>query len=110
GDAAGARRAAEPVFRASRDIAAEARVIHAESYLIEGRHADAIEGYEIVVRDFAGTPQAESALFAMAQLESEHGRADDARATLRRYLTRYPRGRFAKEAADRLAGLPAPPR
>jgi hypothetical protein len=110
GDAAEARRAVEPVFRASREVAAEARAIHAESYLVEGRHADAIEGYEIVVHDFPGTPQAESALYAVAQLESEHGSRAAARATLRRYLDRYPRGRFAKEAAERLAGLDAPAR
>jgi ferric-dicitrate binding protein FerR (iron transport regulator) len=108
GRAGEARRIVEPLFRLGRDIAAEARAIHAESYLIEGRHADASAGYGVVVRDFPTTPQAESALYAIAQLESEHGRPADARATLQRYLARYPNGRFAKEATDRLARLSPP--
>jgi ferric-dicitrate binding protein FerR (iron transport regulator) len=103
GNAGEARRIVEPLFRLGRDVASEARAIYAESYLSEGRYEDAIAGYRIVVRDFPSTPQAESALFAIAQLEGEHGRPADARATLQRYLARYPQGRFAKEASDRLA-------
>jgi anti-sigma factor RsiW len=108
GNAAEARRLAQPLFRLERDVAAEARAIYAESFLIEGRHADAISAYQIVSRDFPSTPQAESALFAVAQLESEHDRPAEARATLQSYLRRYPNGRFAKEAADRLARLSPP--
>ena len=103
GSAGEARRLVEPLFRLGRDVAAEARAIYAESYLSEGRYEDAVAGYRVVVRDFPTTPQAESALYAIAQLESEHGRPGDARSTLQRYLTRYPHGRFAREAADRLA-------
>jgi len=105
GRAAEARRIVEPLFRLGRDVAAEARAIAAESYLSEGRYEDAVERYRVVVRDFPSTPQAESALYAIAQLESEHGRPAEARATLQRYLDRYPRGRFAKEASERLARL-----
>jgi ferric-dicitrate binding protein FerR (iron transport regulator) len=103
GNAGEARRLVEPLFRLGRDVAAEARAIYAESYLSEGRYEDAVAGYRVVVRDFPTTPQAESALYAVAQLESEHGRPGDARTTLQRYLARYPHGRFAREAADRLA-------
>jgi ferric-dicitrate binding protein FerR (iron transport regulator) len=106
GSAGEARRIVEPLFRLGREVAAEARAIYAESYLSEGRYEDAVAGYRVVVRDFPNAPQAESALFAVAQLESEHGRPGDARATLQRYLARYPHGRFAKEAADRLAATP----
>jgi ferric-dicitrate binding protein FerR (iron transport regulator) len=114
GNAEDARRTVEPAFRAGRSLAAEARAIYAESFLIEGRYADAIEAYQLVVRDFSSTPQAESALYAVAQLQIEHGRSQEARASLARYLSRYPRGRFAKEAADRLdmgtlGGSPNPP-
>jgi len=106
-----ARHLAQPLFRLERDVAAEARAIYAESFLIEGRYTDAISAYQIVSRDFPSTPQAESALYAVAQLESEHDRPADARATLQNYLRRYPNGRFAKEAADRLAHLaPSQPR
>jgi ferric-dicitrate binding protein FerR (iron transport regulator) len=114
GNAEDARRTVEPAFRAGRPLAAEARAIYAESFLIEGRYADAIEAYQLVARDFSSTPQAESALYAVAQLEIEHGRSLEARVALNRYLSRYPRGRFAKEAADRLemgtlGGSPNPP-
>jgi len=105
GDAAGARRLATPLFRLGREVAVEARVIVAESFLVEGRYADAIDGYELVVRDFPTAEQAESAAFAIAQLESEHGRAADARAALRAYMSRYPHGRFQPEAAARLRRL-----
>jgi len=110
GNAGEARRLVEPIFHLGREVAVEARVIYAESFLVEGRYTDAVDGYETVVRDFPRAPQAESALYAVAQLESEHGRASAARAGLQRYLDRYPRGRFAREANDRLAGLTAPPR
>jgi ferric-dicitrate binding protein FerR (iron transport regulator) len=105
GHAQEARRLVEPVFRLGRDVAVEARAVYAESFLTEGRYTDAIDGYRLVVRDFAGTPQAESALYAVAQLESEHGRPSEAQAALRGYLARYPHGRFAREAGARLARL-----
>jgi ferric-dicitrate binding protein FerR (iron transport regulator) len=105
GHAQEARRLVEPVFRLGREVAVEARAVYAESFLTEGRYTDAIDGYRIVVRDFDGTPQAESALYAVAQLESEHGRPEQAKAALRGYLARYPHGRFAREAGARLARL-----
>jgi ferric-dicitrate binding protein FerR (iron transport regulator) len=105
GRAQEARRLVEPIFHLGRDVAVEARAVYAESFLIEGRYTDAIDGYRVVVRDFNGTPQAESALYAVAQLESEHGRPEEAKAALHGYLARYPRGRFAHEASARLARL-----
>ena len=110
GNAGEARRLVEPIFHLGREVAVEARVIYAESFLTEGRYTDAVDGYETVVRDFPRAPQAESALYAIAQLESEHGQAAAARAGLERYLGRYPHGRFAHEAINRLAGLTAPAR
>jgi TolA-binding protein len=103
GDAGAARRLVSPLFRLGREVGVEARILFAESFLIEGRYADAMEGYRVVVRDFPGTSQAENAQFALAQLASEHGRGDEARAAFEAYLARYPRGRFAREAALRLA-------
>jgi hypothetical protein len=64
GNAGEARKAVEPLFHLGRDVASEARALYAESFLIERRYADAIDGYLVVVRDFPSTPQAESALYA----------------------------------------------
>jgi len=105
GDAVGARRLVLPLFRQSRDLAAEARLLFAESFLVEGRYADAVDAYRVVARDFPRAEQAETSLFAIAQLQSEHGSAAEARAALRTYIGRYPRGRFVHEASDRLNRL-----
>jgi hypothetical protein len=109
GDADQARSLLVPLYHGSRNIAVEARALAAESYLIEGRYGDAIESYGVVVRDFNTTPQAESALYAIAQLQIESSRREEAVRTLRQYLSRYPDGRFANEARERLekvASLP----
>src|SRR6185312_2445893 len=82
GNAGEARRLVEPIFHLGREVAVEARVIYAESFLTEGRYTDAVDGYETVVRDFPRTAEAESALYAVAQLASEHGRPAAARAGL----------------------------
>lgn len=90
-------------------LAVEARLLAAESFLVEGRYDSAIAAYRLVVRRFGTTPQAETALYAIAQLETESGSRDEAHAALARYLERYPRGRFAREARQRLDKLrPAP--
>ena len=105
GDTARARSELRPLLGATRAIAVEAHVLMAESFLTEGRYGEAIKGYRAVERGFGGTPQAESALFAIAQLESESGNAADAVRALERYLARYPRGRFASEVRQRLDRL-----
>jgi hypothetical protein len=104
-----ARALLRPLLGAERAIAVEARALMAESYLVEGRHRDAMAQYRQVVRDFGGTSQAESALYAVGQLEAERGDRAAAVAALERYLARYPGGRFAREARARLARLAPPP-
>lgn len=107
GDTTSARGLIEPLLRAPRRVAVEARSLEAESFLVEGRYDVAIERYLAVAGTFAGTPQAESALYAAAQLAGEAGRRDDAVRMLTRYLERYPSGRFTREARDRLERLTA---
>lgn len=103
GDATAARRLVSSLFRQSHDTAVEARVLFAESFLVEGRYADAIDAYRVVARDFPRTDEAETSLFAIAQLQCEHGPGADARGALRAYLARYPHGRYAREAGERLS-------
>ncbi|HEX2657897.1 MAG TPA: FecR domain-containing protein [Polyangia bacterium] len=105
GDAAAARRLAATLFRQRGELAVEARVLFAESFLVEGRYADAVDAYRVVARDFPRSEQAETSLFTVAQLEGEHGRPADSRAALRAYVSRYPHGRFAREAGTRLSRL-----
>ena len=105
GDAGMARRLVSPLFRQSHDTAVEARVLFAESFLVEGRYADAIDAYRLVARDFPRTDQGETSLFTIAQLQCEHGPGPEARGALRAYLTRYPHGRYAREASDRMSRL-----
>jgi len=105
GDATLARRLVSPLFRQSHNTAVEARVLFAESFLVEGRYADAIDAYRVVARDFSRTDQAETSLFTIAQLQCEHGPGAEARGALRAYLARYPHGRYTREAVDRLSRL-----
>ena len=105
GDADAARAILVSLLHGARKTAVEARALMAESYLVEGRYGDAMESYRTVVRDFDGTPQAESALYAIAELEVEHSSMDEAARALRRYLAKHPQGRFTKEAHDRLDRL-----
>ena len=100
GDAAGARALLQGLPRA-----AEAGVLYAESFLVERRYADAIASYEDVIRTFDGTPQAETALYAIAQLRLETAGRDEAVRALDTYLERYPAGRFSHEAHERLVRL-----
>ena len=72
GDAQATREMVEPLFRLGREVAVEARVVFAKSFLLEGRYADAFNAIRLVARDFPTTNQAEISQFAIAQLEADH--------------------------------------
>ncbi len=57
---------------------------------------------------FAGGPMAEEGAFRSAQCHAGLGNPEGARSAYQAYLRRYPSGRFAKEAQEKLAALPAP--
>lgn len=84
---------------------ADAMSLRAECALLSGDHAAAIETYLKVARRFGQLPAGENALFAAARLEAERARGAAALQLLERYLQRYPRGRFVKEAQARLRTL-----
>jgi hypothetical protein len=84
---------------------ADAMSLRAECALLSGDHADAIETYLKVARRFGQLPAGENALFAAARLEAERARGAAASQLLERYLQRYPKGRFVKEAQARLRTL-----
>lgn len=87
---------------------AEALSLRAECALVAGDPAAAVRGYLEVAERYASLPAGESALFAAARTEADRKATARARLTLERYLTRYPNGRFTKEASARLRELSAP--
>ncbi len=96
--------ARELIRRARRDAPrrrpylAEIAIVEAEADLAESHYRRAIDAYLGVRQSFPDTPQAESALFAAAQLSMDHeGHARGAQ-LLRSYLTAYPQGRFRSDA------------
>jgi ferric-dicitrate binding protein FerR (iron transport regulator) len=96
---------------ASRRNQAELAMVQAEVELAEGQFAAAIQTYLSVYRDFPRAPQAESALFAAAQLAVDHpSRGVQGVALLRRYLETYPQGRFAAESRLLLDALEKEPK
>jgi ferric-dicitrate binding protein FerR (iron transport regulator) len=85
--------------------AAEALSLRAECALLEGDLAGAAAGYLVVAQRFSNLSAGENALFASARIEADRGSGPRAQAALIRYLARYPRGRFVKEASARLRDL-----
>jgi hypothetical protein len=81
---------------------AESELFVAESYLVEKASARAVAQYRKVAESFSHLPEGEAASFAAAQVLSESGSDEESRAALQAYLARYPEGRFAREARDRL--------
>ena len=77
--------------------------LRAECALVAGDAAGASAAYLHVARSFARLPAGENALFAAARIERERGASAQAARILEQYLERYPDGRFAKEARNRLA-------
>jgi ferric-dicitrate binding protein FerR (iron transport regulator) len=87
--------------------AAEALSLRAECALMAGDLAGAAAGYRIVAQRFSNLPAGENALFASARIDADRHSGTRAQAGLMKYLARYPRGRFVKEASARLGALRA---
>ncbi len=77
-------------------------LLEADCLLGERRYAEAIFAYRQVAAKYPTDASGETAAFALAQLLSERGSGDEARAALESYLTNYPSGRFVREAQEKL--------
>jgi hypothetical protein len=87
-------------------LRAQALSLEAECELQARRFDVARDTYLQVARRFSKMPAAETALFAAARIEAEHGEQARARKLLSSYLAKYPRGSFVREAERRLQLLP----
>jgi len=83
---------------------AEAATLRAEAALLERDPKSAVRLYLVVAAQYADLPAGENAAFAAARLAARTEPARE-RELLKRYLGRYPRGRFAAETRLRLAEL-----
>lgn len=92
-------RAAQREAGTTRTTLAELAMLDAEALLALERYEQSIAAYLAVQRSFSRTEQAETALFAAAQIAFKHpGPRFDGKALLERYLRLYPRGVFRAEA------------
>ena len=89
---------------------AEALSLQAEAQLLAGDFGAARDGYLRVVSQLPHEPAAETALYAAARIEAEHGEPAQARALLARYRERYPKGSFLREAERRERALSGAPK
>ena len=96
--AAHPRRAARPAID----------LLMADSWLVARRPDEALAAYRSVAQRHPGAPEGETAAFTVSQLLLERGATVEARAALGDYLARYPRGRFVREARERLAPVDRP--
>jgi len=87
-------------------VLAEMGMLEAEACLAERRFDCAIDAYLNVLAKYPRTEQAEMALFASAQLASDHSEiGHDGQELLRRYQRDYPNGRFRVEVLRALDSI-----
>jgi hypothetical protein len=96
------RALSEPIGRGTR---AEGETLLAEADLLDGRLEAAVRSYDRIATEYVDLAAGENAMFAKARIEAKAGKLADARATLRAYLERHPRGRFAEESKAELGRL-----
>jgi hypothetical protein len=84
---------------------AEAETLLAECSLVAGDRATAARRYLAVASRYPHLAAAENALFAAARLRAESGERSAALALFKRYIRKYPNGRFRPEVGKRLREL-----
>jgi ferric-dicitrate binding protein FerR (iron transport regulator) len=96
---------AKPLLRDA-PLRAQALSLEAECELQAHRYGAARDTYLRVARTFPGMPAAETALFAAARIEAEHGAPERAAELFGNYLSKHPQGSYVREAERRLQLLP----
>jgi len=81
---------------------AELDTLRAECFLLERNRGAAIEQYLHVAERYGELSAGDNALYAATQLVERAGDRPRAQMLLKRYLDRYPHGRFTDEAKNRL--------
>jgi Tetratricopeptide repeat len=87
--------------------AAALDLLEADAWLVGKQTDEAIAAYRRVATRWFGTPEAETAAFAVGQLLAEGDSVLAAQTALTEYLAHYPHGRFVREATEQLAELRA---
>jgi len=111
GDVKQARGLGQRVLSAapSEGEAAAAELLLAQVLLVTRHPDDALAAFRRIAHRRPRTPESEMAQFTIGQLLFERGSVGDAAIAFNDYLTRYPAGRFVREAREHLSESHAGP-
>jgi tol-pal system protein YbgF len=87
------------------DLAGNAQFYIGEIAYRQGKYADAIKAYNVVLQQFAGNPKAPAAALRKGEAELSLDQRDNGIRDLRALISRYPQTPEASQARSRLNGM-----